>query len=60
MLLMSADLLRDGATPANFGTQYVGDEGWFSFSFNTPYSAAHPALAPVLRGWLRRFDGRAD
>jgi hypothetical protein len=59
-LLVGDELRRDGAEPQNFSRQLIEDEAWFGFSFNAPYSADHPALIPAIRGWLRRFDGRAD
>jgi hypothetical protein len=57
-LLVHQSLQRDGAPSANFTAQYVEGDPWYSFSFNAPYDPAHPALIPVVRGWLRRFDGR--
>lgn len=59
-LLIGDELRRRGNEPANFSRQLIGDEAWFSYSFSAPYSPAHPALVPVIRGWLRRFDGRSD
>lgn len=59
-LLIGDELRRNGNEPPNFSRQLIGDEAWFSYSFNAPYAAAHPALVPVIRGWLRRFDGRSD
>jgi hypothetical protein len=57
-LLVHQSLKRDGAAPVNFSAQYVEGDSWYSFSFNAPYDPAHPALIPVVWGWLRRFDGR--
>lgn len=57
-LLVGDELRRSGQEPMNFSRQLIGDEAWFGFSFNAPYSPDHPALIPVIRGWLRRFDGR--
>lgn len=59
-LLIGDELLRNGAEPMNFSRQLIGNEAWFAYSFNAPYVPEHPALVPVIRGWLRRFDGRAD
>ena len=59
-LLVGDELQRNGAEPPNFSRQFIGDEAWFAYSFNSPYSPEHPALVPVIRGWLNRFDGRAD
>jgi hypothetical protein len=59
-LLVGDELRRDGTQPVNFSPQLVGDEAWFGFSFNAPYSVENPALIPVIRGWLGRFDGRSD
>lgn len=59
-LLIGDELRRNGQEPANFSRQLIEDEAWFGYSFNAPYSPDHPALIPVIRGWLRRFDGRAD
>jgi hypothetical protein len=59
-LLIGDELRRNGQEPPNFSRQLIEAEAWFGFSFNAPYSASHPALIPVIRGWLRRFDGRAD
>jgi hypothetical protein len=59
-LLVGDELRRNGNVPANFNRQMIEDEAWFGFSFSAPYSSTHPALIPVIRGWLRRFDGRAD
>jgi len=59
-LLVEDTLLRRGQAPVNFNRQFIADEGWFGFSFQAPYDSRHPALVPVLRGWLRRFDGRSD
>lgn len=59
-LLIGDELRRNGQEPVNFSRQLIEDEAWFGYSFNAPYSAEHPALIPVIRGWLRRFDGRAD
>jgi hypothetical protein len=57
-LLVHQSLKRDAAAPANFTAQYIEGDSWYSYSFNAPYDPAHPALIPVVRGWLRRFDGR--
>ena len=59
-LLVGDELRRDGAAPANFAPQYAADEAWFSYSFGAAYDPSHPALVPVIRGWLKRFDGRSD
>jgi len=59
-LLVGDELRRGGSEPANFSRQLIEDEAWFGYSFNAPYSPAHAALVPVVRGWLRRFDGRGD
>jgi hypothetical protein len=59
-LLIGDELRRNGTEPTNFSRQLIADEAWFAYSFNAPYSPQHPALVPVIRGWLRRFDGRAD
>lgn len=59
-LLIGDELRRHDAEPTNFSRQLVGDEAWLAYSFNAPYAADHPALVPVIRGWLARFDGRAD
>lgn len=56
--LVGDELRRNGDTPVNFSPQLVGDEAWFGYSFNAPYQPEHPALVPVVRGWLSRFDGR--
>lgn len=59
-LLIGDELRRNGGEPPNFSRQLIDDEAWFGYSFNAPYAADHPALVPVIRGWLRRFDGRPD
>ncbi|MHB1739170.1 MAG: hypothetical protein ACYCXA_06730 [Actinomycetes bacterium] len=59
-LLVEASVKRHGQAPANFSRQLLADEAWFGYSFQAPYNASHPALVPVVRGWLRRFDGRAS
>lgn len=59
-LLVGDELRRNGTEPANFSRQLIDDEAWFGYSFNAPYSPQHPPLIPVVRGWLRRFDGRDD
>ena len=59
-LLLEDTLERHGQAPPNFNRQFIADEGWFGFSFQAPYNPKHPALVPVVRGWLRRFDGRGD
>lgn len=59
-LLIGDELRRNGADPANFSRQVLNGEAWFGFSFSSPYSPDYPALVPVVRGWLGRFDGRAD
>lgn len=59
-LLIGDELRRSGNEPVNFSRQLIGEEAWFSYSFCAPYSPAHPALVPVIRGWLRRFDGRPE
>ncbi len=59
-LLIGDELRRNTQEPPNFSRQLIEDEAWFGFSFNAPYFPNHPALIPVIRGWLRRFDGRAD
>ncbi len=59
-LLVGDVLRRGGREPVNFTRQFVDDDAWFGYSFNAPYSPEHPALIPVIRGWMARFDGRAD
>lgn len=59
-LLVADALRRNGVPPTNFSGQYIYDRGWFSYSFQAPYDASHPVLVAVVRGWLRRFDGRSD
>lgn len=59
-LLVGDELRRNDQEPPNFSRQLIEDEAWFGFSFNASYSPDHSALLPVIRGWLRRFDGRAD
>jgi hypothetical protein len=59
-LLVGDELLRNNAAPANFNRELIAGEAWFGFSFNAPYSSTNPSLVPVIRGWLRRFDGRPD
>ncbi len=59
-LLVGDELRRNDGEPDNFSRELIADEAWFSYSFTAPYSADHSALVPVIRGWLRRFDGRAD
>lgn len=59
-LLIGDELRRNEQEPPNFSRQLIEDEAWFGFSFNAHYLPDHPALIPVIRGWLRRFDGRAD
>jgi hypothetical protein len=57
-LLLHDSLRRKGASPPAFSAQYVEGDAWFSYSFAAPYDPSHPALVPVVRGWLQRFDGR--
>jgi hypothetical protein len=59
-LLLGDELRRHDQEPPNFSRQFVSDEGWFGYSFQAPYNPDYPALVPVVRGWLRRFDGRQD
>lgn len=57
-LLVKATVRRNGSAPQNFTLQYLEEESYYSYSFSAPYTSEHPALAPVVRGWLKRFDGR--
>ena len=59
-LLIGDELCRAGVEPQNFSRELLGGEAWFGFSFNAAYTADYPALVPVVRGWLARFDGRSD
>lgn len=57
-LLVHASLTRDGAPPPAFAAQYLEGDSWYAYSFSAPYTPARPALVPVVRAWLQRFDGR--
>lgn len=57
--LLVADVLkRNGNPPPNFSPEYIEEKSWYSYSFNIPYEGQYPALIPVVRGFLARFDGR--
>lgn len=58
LLLLHESVRQNGAVPTTAATRYVVGHSWVQFSFNASYSAASPSLIPVVRGWLRRFDGR--
>lgn len=58
ILRLHESLRRDGAPPVTVAVDYEAGHGWLQFSFNCPYDPAASALIPVVRGWLRRFDGR--
>lgn len=57
-LLVASTLQRNGSPPPNFSPEYIEGQSWYSYSFNIPYEAQYPALVPVVRGFLARFDGR--
>jgi hypothetical protein len=59
-LLVGDELIRAGAPPQNFNRELIEGAAWYGFSFNAAYLPEHPALVPVVRGWLRRFDGRPE
>jgi hypothetical protein len=59
VLRLHESIRRDEAAPVTVAADYVVGSSWLQFSFNCPYSPDHCSLVPVVRGWLRRFDGRS-
>lgn len=58
LLLLHENLRQNGSIPTAAASRYILGHSWVQFSFNAPYLASSPSLVSVVRGWLRRFDGR--
>jgi hypothetical protein len=54
LLVKELPTLKNGRAPRSTGAEHVGGEGWYSFSFNQPWSEQNTGLQ-FVEGRLRRF-----